>query len=516
MAYKIVINKGQGGLGRPLEGTDYISAICHYTASLPSGFSSNDRIKVIYSVADAVALGITNTSIGETASTATDLCTTKFTAGDTYKLTCATINSTNPIAATAAAGTVTLCDFTAVTADAASILASITRIAAEINLGTPTHGFTASANTATVTITAPAGQGIFLNSGTPYVKTVVGSYASTLTQNVVAGVASEIDILYYHISEFFRMQPKGKLYVGIYGTADATTFASVTLMQNYALGEIKQIGIYQKTTAFATSQVTTLQAILTANENNYKPLVAVYQADFQGTADITALTSVRLLNAPEVSVTVGQDGAAKGFKLWKATGKTIGCMGTTLGTISLSKVSDDIAWVGAYNIANTEFDTLAFANGQLFNAVTDSGRDNVDLYGYIFLKKHVGISGSYFTSSATCVPVTSDYAYIPNNRTILKAIANVRAYLLPQLASPLKVNSDGTLTEDMISFYETLGQRALDVMVRDSELSAFNIIINPAQNVVSTSNLVVAIELLPIGAARTITVNIGFVVALTA
>ena len=56
----ITINKGQGGLGRPLEGTDYVSGLLFYSASLPSGFDSSNRIKSIFSVAQAEDLGITN------------------------------------------------------------------------------------------------------------------------------------------------------------------------------------------------------------------------------------------------------------------------------------------------------------------------------------------------------------------------------------------------------------------------------------------------------------------------
>ena len=160
----VIFNKGRGGLGRALAGTDYISGLLIYTgATLPSGFDSSHRIKIVYSVQDAEDLGITNTSLGETKSTATYLVTTKFAANDTFALTCATIASTSPIAADATAGTVTLCSFTAVTADAVSITTSGDRIALEINNGTPTHGFTAINAAGTVTITAVAGQGIHPN-----------------------------------------------------------------------------------------------------------------------------------------------------------------------------------------------------------------------------------------------------------------------------------------------------------------------------------------------------------------
>jgi len=515
MANNVIFNKGQGGLGRPLAGTDYISGMLFYSATLPSGFNSSNRIKIVYSVEEAEALGILDTSADATASTATDLCTTKFTVGDTYALTCATIDSANPTPAKSASGTVTLCSFTAVTADAVSTTTSATRIAAEINLGTPTHGFSATSSTATVTITSPLNQGVFLNTGTPYVKTVVGAYASTLTQNVVVGIPSEIDIMYYHIAEFFRIQPKGKLYVGIYATADATTFASVTLMQNFAQGDIKQLGIYQKTTAFATSQTTTLQAVLTALETNSKTISSVvYQAEFSAVTDLSTLANLKLLSNKNVSVCLGQDGDNNGFKLWKATNKSIGCMGTELGAIALAKVNESIAGVAKFNVAAAEYNVLAFANGTLYTTVTDGSLVNTENFGYNYIKKYVNFVGSYFTKPNTCIAGTSDYTYIYNNRVIDKAILGLRTFLLPSLASPLVINADGTLSEDTIGFYNSLCDRALEVMQRDFELSAFEVTINPSQDVLTDNELTIAVKLVPVGVADTITVNIGFALSI--
>lgn len=502
MANDVVFIKKQGGLGRPLAGEDHISGLLFYSASLPSGFGASDRIKKIFSVTEAEDLGITNTSIGETKSTATVTITNKGAVGDTAKLT--VLSST---------GLLTLANYAQATGDDTSVTTSATRLTTEINAGTATHGFTATSAVGVVTITAKAGEGIFLNTGTPYTLTVTGTLAGTVVQNVVVGVASEFDLMHYHISEYFRIQPKGELYVGIYAVADATTFASVTLMQNFALGKIRQIGVYQKTTAFATTQLATLQAIVNANTTVHKPLEVVYQAEMSAST-LSTLASLRTLNAPNVSVVIGQDGAGVGAQLYKAVGKSIGCLGTTLGAIALAKVSEDVAWVGKFNVASSEFDTLAFVNGALYSAQTDGLISSLDALGYIFTKKHIGIEGSYFNDSHTAVALTSDFAYIENNRTFNKAIRGLRTFILPQLASPVDLNADGTLTESLIGYYETLCSRALEVMQRDGELSAFSVTINPAQNVLSTSTLYISVSIVPKGVARNIVVNVGFTLSI--
>jgi len=498
MANDVVFIKGASGLGRPLAGEDHITGYLHYTsATLPSGFSSNDRIKQIFSVPEAEALGITNTSLGATASTATYLVTNKGAAADTIAFTVAAIS-----------GTVTLASYTTIAGDVATLITAAAKLASEINLGTATHGFSAvSDGIDTVTVTAPKNQGIFLNSGSPYTMTIVGTTAGTLTQNVVPGVASTIDIMHYNISEYFRMNPKGQLYVGIY--ALSTDFAEITTMQNYTLGKLRQIGVYSQA-AFATGDVTKMQTIATANETNKKPLEVIYQGDFSGTADLTALSTLHSLTAQNVSVTFGQDGAATGYFLWKATNKSIGCLGTTIGAISFAKVSDSIAWTGKFNAANTEFETLNFANGQVFSVISDGSIDALDAKGYIFLRKFVNFSGSYFNNPYTAVAITSDYSRINNNRTINKAIRNTRSFLLPALASPIRVNSDGTLSEDVIGYFESLVARAMDVMERDAEISAYTVTINPLQDVLATSEIVITLAIVPIGSADNIIVNIGF------
>ncbi len=57
----VIFNRGEGGLGRALAGEDHVSGLLAYlvTADLPASFNT-DKIKVIYSIEEAEALGITN------------------------------------------------------------------------------------------------------------------------------------------------------------------------------------------------------------------------------------------------------------------------------------------------------------------------------------------------------------------------------------------------------------------------------------------------------------------------
>ena len=497
MLNNIQINYGQAGLGRPLPGEDFVSSLVFYTSALPAGFTNANRIKEVFSVTDAEALGITNTSIGETRATGSFTIAAIGSNGDTLALN-----------VTTQTGTVSLGTYTKSASETGTTQVA-TASAAIINAGSTTHGYSATASTSTVTVTAPVGSGV---GGNSYVfSNLTTGTISASTVSFTGGVASQIDVLHYHVSEYFRAQPKGDLF--IYVSTGSTDFKEVVEVQNFASGKIRQIGVYSQSN-FSTTDVTKLQVQADLNTANYKPAEIIYQANFSNVTDLTTLSDLHTLNGKNVSVTLGQDGNAKGYSLWLANGKTIGSVGLTLGAVAFAKVSDSIAWIDKFNMSQVEMETLAFGNGSFYNTLSDGLISNIDSKGYIILRKIVGRSGSYFNTPWTCIAVTSDYSRINNNRTINKASRNERTFLLPALSSPLRVNADGTLTEDTISYFETLATRALEQMNSDAELSAFKITINPVQNVLATGQLVIGVQLVPIGTADFIIVNIGFTVAI--
>ena len=498
----IIFVKGQGGLGRPLTGEDHISGLLFYTANgnLPSGWSTTSRVKALYSVADAEKAGIKDDYSDATAATATYLISTKGNTGDTIQW-----------KYTDAAGNVLDLGTYTVASGENSIALQGAAWAAIINAGTINHGCSASFDTATLTVTLPKSQGVYPNSGTPNAITLTGAFAGTLTQNVVAGVASKQAVWHYHISEFFRLQPKGVLYVGFFAVPGSYTFSDIQTIQVFANGKIRQIGVYVDGATFNTAHLTTIQGVCDTLAGLHMPLSVIYAANMVSVTDLSTLTDLNSLSNGNVSPVISQDGASLGAFLYITVGKSITTLGALLGAVALAKVREDIAWVSKFNISNgIECDTIAFANGTKLKDVSQSLLNQLDDYRYIFLIKYVGIAGSFFNDSHTAISSSSDYAYIENNRTIDKAIRGVYKTLLPELNGPLQLNADGTLTDGTVAYLESQAAISLDEMVRNTELSAYSVTIDPSQNVLSTGEVVVAVQLLPIGVARQITVNIGF------
>lgn len=505
----ITIVKGQGGLGRALPGEDYISGMLFFATSLPSGFSSTDRIKKVFSIGDAEALGINHsTTVGpyksfsdETKATGTYQVTTAGTDGDTVEL-----KWQEPLA------NVSLGVYTKVTADSTATLVA-TAIKNLINLGTATHGYTATSSTDTVTITARPGLGVFANSGSPLTKVIVGAtHAGTIGQPS-GGVASLLAIYHYHIDQYFRIQPKGVLYVGFY--AADYTFAPIQTIQNFASGTIRQFGVYVNTTTHVQAHVTAIQTICDTLAGLHKPVSNVILGPDVSATTIAALATLASLDSESVSVCIAQDGAATssgvGYELFKAYAKSITAMGACLGAVSLAAVHEDIAWVSKFNMSDgTEFDTLAFATGEVFSTAAASALTTLDTQRYIYLGKIVGVVGSYWNDSNTATLASSDYAYIENNRTIDKAIRGTYSSLIGDMNSPLVLNADGTLQDTTVAYFEGKAGVNTEQMLRDGELSAYKWTVDPAQNVLSTGKVIVSGQLVPVGVARQIQINIGF------
>lgn len=495
--------KGKGGLGRPLAGKDYISGLLFYTNTLPNGFTTTNRIKQIFSVADAVALGIENTFADETQASGVYTISAMGATGDSI-----TINYAEPENKTVVLGT-----YVKTATDTTALLVA-TGVVSAINANTYVHGYSATIGAlGAFTVKVRKGLGIYGNTVGLLTATIAGTIAGSLTTPFSGGVASLQATWYYHISEFFRISPKGFLWLNFQAVPTTYTYTEIQTMQEFTNGAMRQLGVFVDSKALAVSDTTAIQGICNLLDAEKMPLSVIYAGDIKLVASISTLTDLATFSNNKVSVVIGQDGAGKGNAIWYATGKSVTTLGATLGAVSLSSVSENIGWVAKFDMSNgVELDTIAFANGVKFTdaTITTTLLDAIDLKRYVFLRNFPNKSGSFHNDSHTVISPSSDYAFIENNRVIDKAIRGVDEALTPSLNSPLLLNANGTLANSTVAFLTGQAVVITDEMVRSGEASAISVTIDPNQNVASTSKVVVAINIVPIGVARNIVVNIGF------
>jgi hypothetical protein len=490
----IVFIKGQGGMNKAASGEDHISAILGYVGTLPSGFSSTDRIKEITDLPAAVALGIVNDKSDET----------KATGG---KVVITTPGAAANVQAIVMDGVI-LGSYTVVQSDTNDLVAAGLRAA--INAGT--SGYVAAGTAADVTLTPPTGLGDSINAGTHLSFTTTGTGAATVTQ-FSGGVDAVLDVFHYHISECFRINPGVKLYVGLFAVPQSTyDFAEITTMQNFVSGKIRNLGICMNSVAFSTTDMTAIQSVLTTLEGLNKPVsCALFAANISAVTDLTTLSNLAALSNAKVSAVIGQDGGATGAALYVEKGYSITCLGALLGAVSLAKVNENVGWRAKFNMAAVELETPAIANGTLVNSLTDNALTAIDAKNYIFLKKEVDFAGTYFNDSWTAIARTNDYGNIEANRTMDKAIRGVRANLLPEVNSPVFVDpTSGKLAIDTVKYLEGVAAKALTDMESAREISGWDVVIDPNQDVVSTSKLKVSIVNVPVGVSRDFEIKISY------
>jgi hypothetical protein len=521
---KIVFNRASGGLSRQQPGEDYISGLIVQQTTLPSGFGASDRIKKVTTLAEAEALGIVDTHADETKATGGNVEITAAGAADDVW----TITITP-----AGQDAITLGTYTELTADTTVTIA--TGLYNAINLLTSTHGFSATNSVASnVAIIAPAKYGVSINtSGLTCASS--GAGIDTETQ-FSSGAASEHAIIHYHVSEFFAEAQKitgyaqGILYIGIYTSYDGT---QIGLVNDYANGDIRQIGVYLPDT-FASSQVTASQTGAEAERTKNQPLSVLLASDFSATT-LSALADMRALDSENVTVVLGEDKGGEGGRLTGVTGQSITNLGAALGTTANAGVHENLGWRGQFDQIHSraqsvavqtnpfnEYETLQFATGEAYAVQSAATLDLMTSYGYLYLTKEIGNNGSWFNDAPTATLITSDYAYLENNRTIDKATRLVRDNLVPKINSPLYVDATtGKLSTATIEDFKNDAFKALENMAanleistdENNELPANSVLIDPDQNVLSTSQIIITVQIVPVGVARLITVNIGFVVS---
>ena len=325
---------------------------------------------------------------------------------------------------------------------------------------------------------------------------------------------------YYQIEQYFRMNPSGDLYIML---VNADSYENVVVkamaFQEKTKGAIRQMAaiftqyevVISKGDEVSKSSATPFEATKNAVRmaksqtelafTNYMP----FEIFLEGKGfDMRAPESLVDLKAENVSVVVAMD-VEKGSE---SNYENTAAVGVFLGAVSKAKVSENVAWVEKFNLSGLGFSKAGLIGGVEIHSQADMRTLNENRY--VFARTHTGLAGIYFNDSHTCIEGTSDFAFVENNRTINKATRLLRATLLPKLASPILVDIDGYLPQSVSKSFEGLCRAALEGMLANQEISDFEAYVDPKQNILATSELSVKAEIIPVGTARRITVNLGF------
>ena len=359
----------------------------------------------------------------------------------------------------------------------------------------------------------------------------------TEAQNNIATVdafkkRAALNTIHYHVSEFFRKNNEGTLYLMIRIAGSNIAATDIKQLQYYAGGTIRQCGVFTP----GLTNLAGYQTSCTELENEHQPLsvvvgyagktIAYAQAGTEGSytytgtvTDVVELTDLAststnsvLAGRRNISLMVGCDLDGEVLESLAQYGY-YSAIGLIIGVISKALVYECIAYVAKFPLSLSQ---PGLISGEIIKDISVLNQERINDNRYIFIRIHVGDADNYFNDSHTLDVATSDYAYIENNRTMDKAVRGVRTNLLPYLNSPLKVDAaTGNLDKPTVSFLETVAQKALTNMEKAGELSGYQVEIDANQNVLATSQVEIIIKQVPIGVMRKVHVKIGFKASLT-
>lgn len=365
----------------------------------------------------------------------------------------------------------------------------------------------------------------------------VPNYKPTKLNSIEAleqlGVSEETDktnkeLLYYHCSETFRLSPERELWLMTVPKAiKATelTVASDFLSAIRSVGGVNTIGIAgitaDETVKSATDALQLMVDTLRADHLYIDAVILEGLGSYL--SSISTASDLRSFDCENVSVIIAQDkDVAKKDTAYAAHA----AVGTALGMLSVRYVHENMGSVDIENHPRTAKGTpdysmvdsklgrwlnVAISNGTLLSSVSRAEQKTLNEKGYIFAGSFEGYTGVFFSNSHTCVPKSSDYAYIEYNAVWNKAAKLVRNTLIPRVRSQVKADpSTGYIATETISYWDSLVRKTLDEMVKADNIAGYDIYINPKQAAVSEKPFNVQVKMVANGVVHEFEVDLGF------
>jgi hypothetical protein len=456
-------------------------------------FTSTDRVRALYSLEDAKALGINNKHADETVATGGKITIgeTVGAIGDTYKAYIKPVGVEKKIL---------LGSYTVTKADRQTIANGL---GSAINSNKSNHmingvvyPFVATVDLTTpwaINLTAPAGLGASINATVLTVDNVsftggAGTGTSTIAQ-FSGGIGSRIAVLYHHVKEFYRLCPTGKLYVGLFDNASGVAgdyvhweAGALVRMQNYAEGEIKRFGSWTETALTGNSELTVLASSF---HTVYQQLLQSKRyAESILTCDnyttpfaLGSLTDQRANDFDSVTIDIGNSGSGEGWRLLGVVGKTIGTTGAWLGVRSEIPCNHSVGSRAlAVLVGDGEHVSCAFSNGKTMKEIIASSGANLitqlEAFGFLFTKQYQDDSKSVFCTDNNCGTNTGDYTESKNLETWHKVARLVNLNEVPIMESQLFIDTEtGEISYSTKSALHTVAYAVLEDMGKDGEIS---------------------------------------------
>lgn len=155
--------------------------------------------------------------------------------------------------------------------------------------------------------------------------------------------------------------------------------------------------------------------------------------------------------------------------------------------------------------------TAYFTNGEPVESLIDAW-DAIHDKGYTFLRTFPGRSGYYLTDDRTLCPIENDFGALARGFVMDEALLISYDVLIDELSNEVPLTDAGQIHPAIVKSWQAKVEKQLiGLMVSQGKLSNVKVLIDKNQNILQTDKLIVNIQLQPVGYAKYIEVNIGFI-----
>lgn len=322
---------------------------------------------------------------------------------------------------------------------------------------------------------------------------------------------------YKHVQQFYEEAGNGtELWLMLVAQTvtmedmTSSTEAYAKKLLNDAKGAIRLLAVSRKSDGTVNVEngvdadvdraVVNAQALIESYVEKYKEASVIIDGkDFNG--EVADLKDYKEADQEFVSVVLSNTDGSKNA-----------AVGLLLGRLAKDPVMRNPGRVKSGSLPATEgFFTDGVAIEEIENAW-----DNIHDKGYIFLRSFVGRSGYFFNDAPTCATEGNDLNNITRVRTIYKARRIAYGVFVNEILDEIPLEANGQIAPALIKSWEGLVDNAINlVMTQNGEISAVRTYIDPAQNILATNEVKVSLDILPVGYAKYITVELGFTTSLS-
>jgi len=206
-------------------------------------------------------------------------------------------------------------------------------------------------------------------------------------------------------------------------------------------------------------------------------------------------------NANRVSVYLGQGDL----------GGASANIGLLLGRLAAIPVQSNVGRVKDGELAVMELNLSDGTSVANIDLVTLEAINNK---GYIVPRYYDNKPGFYFFDDPTCCPITDDYAWIHRGRPMDKAHRLTNGVFVDELLDDINIDPDtGQMEASVAKYFQRQCEKTIQTNMMGSsrkEISSVKLLVDPAQNVLSTSKVIAKLRIVPKGMTREFEIEIGY------